>query len=768
MKKIHILLFLVLASIFSWQVYAAAPTATVSLSDTTLGIGETAIVTVIFSEQINENTFSINSPNGSIWAWSTSDRITFTNTFTPNSPIEDNTNTFDVDLGTVTDVATNTTGTWIASSANYIVDTIAPQFSSLILNNDNPAYLKAGESVNFELNISPADTSKVWNNLTFSIWSTTWLTLPAAFVTSDTPITTRNRTYTIQAGQNGTFSITSLVFFDAADNAITGFSAPYTPSAAVVVDTIAPVVSFADDASATPTQSDTINITVADTNANPSSYEYGFSADAVCDNSDTYGNTFTSGTNFVINTEAQNGNYICVRASDLAWNISYQASAQALNIDTTNPTLAVVTAVTSPTNDTTPNFTFSASEAGTITYGWACSSSTTAATSGNNTITLNTLAEGTYSNCTLTLTDSSWNTSSVLNIGTFIIDTTAPTITNIQGSTLITRRNRVVSLTPTCSDNVDANCTPTFSGSVINSTTGLIQTSNTWTFNADIRAIDAAWNIAIESVVITIRSSGTSSGWVVFTPNTTDICPTWDFSGNLFDGTCVADTEVSSSTEATIIVENNIRDEDTDATTESTDTTENENNVWENIEEGNMIDESSSSIFTDITWNWAQTYIETLAEQNVVAGNANGEFEPERAITRAEFLKMSLLAFGHSYTSLDAETMTFTDVDTDSWIANVVWKAQSLNIIDGVGNNNFRPNATITRAEAIKILLNTAGIESPEVEVSSFWDVEGWSTRYIEKAFELGIVSSNDAFRPNDAITRAESSKIIVQAMMWQ
>jgi len=90
---------------------------------------------------------------------------------------------------------------------------------------------------------------------------------------------------------------------------------------------------------------------------------------------------------------------------------------------TTAPVIAEVTAVTTPTNDTTPDYTFSSDEAGTITYGGSCSSSTTIAISGNNTITLNTLSDGTYSNCTITVTDNSGN-NTTLNISTFVIDTT--------------------------------------------------------------------------------------------------------------------------------------------------------------------------------------------------------------------------------------------------------------------------------------------------------------------------------------------------------
>ena len=91
--------------------------------------------------------------------------------------------------------------------------------------------------------------------------------------------------------------------------------------------------------------------------------------------------------------------------------------------------VGVVTAVTTPTNDTTPDYTFSSDEAGTITYGGSCSSSTTIATTGNNTITLVSLSDGTYSNCTITVTENAEN-SVTLNISSFVIDTTSPTVSS--------------------------------------------------------------------------------------------------------------------------------------------------------------------------------------------------------------------------------------------------------------------------------------------------------------------------------------------------
>jgi hypothetical protein len=103
--------------------------------------------------------------------------------------------------------------------------------------------------------------------------------------------------------------------------------------------------------------------------------------------------------------------------------------------------LTEVTAITTPTTDTTPDYTFSSTESGTITYGGSCSSSTTSAISGNNTITLNTLSVRTYADCTITVSKtiltekSEKKLSGSLTITSFTVsssnDTTAPTVSSV-------------------------------------------------------------------------------------------------------------------------------------------------------------------------------------------------------------------------------------------------------------------------------------------------------------------------------------------------
>ncbi len=96
------------------------------------------------------------------------------------------------------------------------------------------------------------------------------------------------------------------------------------------------------------------------------------------------------------------------------------------------PVLTEVAAVDNGTNPT-PDYTFHSTYAGTISYSGDCSSDTDNATSGNNTIFFNTLAAGTHSNCTITVTTSSGKASAPLAVTAFTIsvvktDTTAPVL----------------------------------------------------------------------------------------------------------------------------------------------------------------------------------------------------------------------------------------------------------------------------------------------------------------------------------------------------
>ena len=144
----------------------------------------------------------------------------------------------------------------------------------------------------------------------------------------------------------------------------------------------------------------------------------------------------------------------------------------------TAPIIKEVAAIASITNDSTPDYIFSSTVAGTITYGGSCSSSTTAAVAGNNTITINTLSEGTYSDCTITVTDSNGNVSSSHTISSFTVVIT-PFIEEVTAVITPTIDN-----TPNYTFSSTKAGTITYGGSCSSSTTTAVVGNNTITFNA--------------------------------------------------------------------------------------------------------------------------------------------------------------------------------------------------------------------------------------------------------------------------------------------
>ena len=205
-------------------------------------------------------------------------------------------------------------------------------------------------------------------------------------------------------------------------------------------DDVAPTVTVGTVPSGTK-NSKAVKVTVADRNpADDLTAEYKLIDGSTCDASaygteagttislsDTAaddGNTKEGTVTF--SSEAANSKYICVKAGD-GTATSYGTATQITGIDTTAPTLTSPSSI-GTTTDNTPDFTFTSSEAGTISYGGACSSPDTAATASENTVTFNTLADGVHADCTVTVTDEAGNRSDALDVPDFTVDATDPGI----------------------------------------------------------------------------------------------------------------------------------------------------------------------------------------------------------------------------------------------------------------------------------------------------------------------------------------------------
>lgn len=105
--------------------------------------------------------------------------------------------------------------------------------------------------------------------------------------------------------------------------------------------------------------------------------------------------------------------------------------------------------------------------------------------------------------------------------------------------------------------------------------------------------------------------------------------------------------------------------------------------------------------FSDVTDTaWYSKAVNTLASMDVIKGVGQSKFAPERVISRAEFAAIAT-RFAKASNNGD---VTFTDVSKDAWYYNNVLTAVQYGWIDGYTDNTFKPNKTITRAESAKIV----------------------------------------------------------------
>ena len=174
-----------------------------------------------------------------------------------------------------------------------------------------------------------------------------------------------------------------------------------------------------------------------------------------------------------------------------------------------------------------------------------------------------------------------------------------------------------------------------------------------------------------------------------------------------------------------------------------------------------------SSKFSDVpTTHWALTYINTLADKNIINGYNDGTFRPSGDITRAEFAKVVVLAAGLTVST--ETTAAFSDVSTSDWSYPYIITAKKAGIIGGYEDGTFRPSAKVTRAEIGKMVvlagnftINTTGVSFSDVDTSH------WAFNYIMTAKNLTIVNGypDGTFGPSNNATRAEAAKMVTVMM---
>jgi hypothetical protein len=171
---------------------------------------------------------------------------------------------------------------------------------------------------------------------------------------------------------------------------------------------------------------------------------------------------------------------------------------------------------------------------------------------------------------------------------------------------------------------------------------------------------------------------------------------------------------------------------------------------------------SNATQFTDVPSDfWARGAIETLAAANVINGFPNGTFEPNAAMTRAQFVKMLVLALGLAPGS---GSTNFTDVPADAWYAPYVSAAVQAGLVTGMTATTFDPNATVTREDVAVLLARALKLSgTTTLTFSDSAQIAPWAISGVEAAVAAGYLNGfpDGTFQPAAPMTRAQAAKVL-------
>lgn len=190
--------------------------------------------------------------------------------------------------------------------------------------------------------------------------------------------------------------------------------------------------------------------------------------------------------------------------------------------------------------------------------------------------------------------------------------------------------------------------------------------------------------------------------------------------------------------------------------------TDNPNTLSGNENAGLSIDQIVQK-YSDISNHWGKNAIASCLQKGYFVGTSNNTFEPNKTLTRAEFVT----AFGKfAGNSLEDGKIPFKDVKSGDYYAPYAVWLNNNNLM--VGNNGyFRPQDKMTREEICVVLAKFLKDKKPEmttpIVLKDSKTASPWAKSSVDTVVSLGIMKGrpDGTFGYKDDITRAELAQIL-------
>lgn len=161
----------------------------------------------------------------------------------------------------------------------------------------------------------------------------------------------------------------------------------------------------------------------------------------------------------------------------------------------------------------------------------------------------------------------------------------------------------------------------------------------------------------------------------------------------------------------------------------------------------------------DVSGTKYEEPVQILSALNIMNGDENGEFRLDDTIIRSEAAKMAVHAIGlDSAAEASNGQSVFTDVSDEHWANGYISLAASVGLIEGDGDGTFRPNDTITYAEAMTIMVRATGYNISALNKG------GFPSGYMSVGIANGM-SKNVVCGQLEAITRGNIAFLTANAL---
>ncbi|WP_085991039.1 S-layer homology domain-containing protein [Oceanobacillus senegalensis] len=174
---------------------------------------------------------------------------------------------------------------------------------------------------------------------------------------------------------------------------------------------------------------------------------------------------------------------------------------------------------------------------------------------------------------------------------------------------------------------------------------------------------------------------------------------------------------------------------------------------------------SAKMTFPDVAEDHeAYQEVKDLVRAGVVNGYEDGTFKPEQSVIRSEAAKMLAVIRGMEGAEGHAP---FSDINEGSWYADAVHALYADGVIHGYEDGTFGPNETMLRSEFAKLVVEAYDMEIVRTELP-FKDVaeNKWYAPYIETLYANGLIkgTSETTFSPNDEMRRIDFALLLANA----